>query len=228
LYGQATKRPTFWDLSEWPSIGTGDPVPATNRTIELNYLGSVSDRVRVNVSFFRNDLDKLISRKNRINDLSLISSGKMYTNGVEASLCVEPVDNLRAELSASYQVSKDRQEGYEDIGLGLSPRLLGYFKGAYKFPKNISLAVTGRYIDEMAAEWLEPIGRLGETIDDYYVFDVNLRADNLFSAGLFASARVTNIFDQEIRYPTSGSNVWADKGYLGPGRSLAATVGWEF
>jgi hypothetical protein len=44
----------------------------------------------------------------------------------------------------------------------------------------------------------------------------------------FLNLKLGNILDTEIRYPTTLSNAWAEKGNLGLGRNMLLTMGYEF
>jgi len=71
-------------------------------------------------------------------------------------------------------------------------------------------------------------GRIGVKVPSYFVSDLNLRFDDLFSKGIFVNLNVSNLFDNEIRYPTTTSNDIFDKGTLGHGRQVILGVGWKF
>lgn len=234
MYGEAIKNPSFgenFDIMLYQGA-LPDLVPAKIRTLEFNYFGSFSSRINFNVSFFMNKLDKLITRANYLTEEGPVwvttNSGKMDTTGVEAGFQLMPIENLKFDVSGIYQKSKDKRDGFENIDLGYSPKLLGYFKLDYKV-KNFSIAFLGRYIDKMQTRYddIQEI-RIGEETKAYFILDGNLHLENLINKGIFFNIKVHNILDEEIRYPTTDSNIWADKGYLGSGIGFLFTAGYKF
>lgn len=241
MYGRATKRPSLFISSEMLAENTRLE-SATIETYEANVLSVLRNNVTLNVSVFQNKLDNLVSRLNDLNLLRSANAGKINTLGLEIGLRTQPLNRLNVDLSACYQKSENKEAGLEYLTPGYAPRLLGYAKLAYELPSNVTVGMTGRYISKIETGWdmtqvappdsvnpdgLFDWGRLGEPIDGYAVFDMNLHVDHVVFEGLSANLKVGNLFNQEIRYPTTGSNVWADKGYLGSGRSVAFTLGWE-
>jgi outer membrane receptor protein involved in Fe transport len=237
LYGQAFNRPSFFqnmDLLINPELS---PLkPETIQTLELNYIGNLSSSFTVSLSVFRNILDKLIYRTLFPTSGGVATYhanvGEMTTTGVELTLKCEPFNNLRLEFSGTYQDTKDKRPGFQDIEVGYSPKFLGYFKASYFFNKNISLAVTGNYVDEMETYYDDTLpvpGRLGERIDSYLLLGANLRIRNLLGTGLFLNFRCSNLLDQDVRYPATANNfLFASRGTVGRGRSFLLTLGWKF
>jgi outer membrane receptor protein involved in Fe transport len=238
LYGKAFDRPSFFlnrDLLTRPDI---PPLqPETIQTFEVNYIGYPSSRLTLILSLFRNKLDNLIYEtilltSENTYDIFSTNVGEMVTNGMEFTLQWEPFKNLRLELSGTYLDTQDKRQGFEDIEVGDSPKYLGYFKASYFFNKNISLAVTGNYVDDMEAYYdisLSPPARLGERVDGYFVVGANLRIRDLFKSGMFVNLRFSNLLNEEIHYPTdTTSSLFAGKGTLGRGRSFLLTLGWKF
>ncbi|OQY27027.1 MAG: hypothetical protein B6244_11885 [Candidatus Cloacimonetes bacterium 4572_55] len=241
LYGQAIKQPSMGENLDLLLQNNSESLqPANIQTLELNYMTSPSPNFSANISIFRNELDKLISREMiayTTEEISVKSSnaGKMVTNGAEIGLKFFPFQELEVDLSGSYQKSTDNREGFEDIDLGYSPEFLGYFKAAYRFPQGITCAISGNYVDEMLTIWqqtgLDPSEgkRLSETKSDaYFIINVNLRINGIYKEGLFLNFKGSNLLDKEIHYPTTAVNAWADKGLLGNGTMFLVSLGWEF
>jgi outer membrane receptor for ferrienterochelin and colicin len=221
---------------------TTDPLePETIQTFELNYLGTLSSTFYVNLSLFHNMLDKLIYRTHFFVEGEYITYqanvGKMTTNGIEFKLSVIPSKKLNLEFSATYQHTKDKRTGFEDIEPGYSPRFLGYIKAYYFFTREISLAITGNYVDKMFPYYdhtlKNPDGscgrRLGEKVDGYFLLGANLRIRDIFGTGFFINIRGSNLLDQEIRYPATSNNAgYAYRGTIGRGLSFLLTLGYQF
>lgn len=238
MFGEATKQPSFSE--NYRQLPNGDPQleAAKIQTSEINYIGIYTNKLSINASIFHNQLDNLISTTNIYDHTSgewqifSSNSGKMQTTGLEIGIKVRPFENLILNLSGVYQKSKNLKDGYEDITLGYSPELLSYFSAIYTM-NDISLSISGRTIGEMETLWktdteVENGYRIGNKIDAYAVFNLNLRYNNLFNSKAFAAIKISNILDEEIRYPTTTSNAWATKGTLGFGRNILFSLGWEF
>jgi len=239
LYGQAIKQPAMGENADLLMQDAKDLESAEIKTFEINYMSApVSDFI-ANLSIFRNELDNLISREmiaKPDGELFVRSSnaGKMITHGIELGLKLSIFQKLEIDLSGSYQKSSNERKGFEDIDLGYAPEFLGYCKASYQFPHRITLAVSGNYVDQMLSKWeqsgLDPEDgkRLGDKIDAYFTLNANLRIDDLYKKGLFLNIKGSNLFDEEIHYPTTAVNAWADKGLIGKGQEFLVTVGWKF
>jgi outer membrane receptor protein involved in Fe transport len=241
LFGKAINRPSFAQnfrtqlLSMRPSLK-----PESIQTFELNYIGTLSSNVRINASIFRNTLENLITRVIEFDEdynyqTWSANAGKMITTGVELTLNAEPFEDFRVELSGIYQKTKDKRVGYEDIGAAYSPNFLGYLKAYYR-TKKFTFAVTGNYVGSMETFWDETIenpdgtfgARIGKKVDGYFVLGANLRIEDLFLRGLYLNIRCSNLFDEEIRYPTTTENPWATRGTIGYGRLFLVSLGYKF
>jgi len=250
LFGKAVKNASF--INQHAQMMGDNPVlsPEEIQTYEVNYLGNITQKIQVGASLFRNELSDLIMRTNIYDPtthslkITSMNSGEMTTHGAELSLLVKPLKHLTLDLAVTYQDTKDETEGFEDIEPGYCPQWLGYIKAAYEFPRNITLGLTGRYVGEMESEWdranvdetgkpvVEPgdpyNGRIGYKVDDYILFNANLRADKLFNKGFYLNANISNLFDEEIRYPMTTTTDFVDKGYIDYGRRWLFTVGYEW
>jgi outer membrane receptor for ferrienterochelin and colicin len=210
--------------------------PETIQTFELNYLGTLSSTFYVNLSLFHNILDNLIYRTHFFIEGEYITYqdnvGKMATTGIEFKLTAIPSKKLNFEFSGTYQHTKDKRTGFEHIEPGYSPRFLGYIKAYYFFTREISLAITGNYVDKMLPYYdhtLTPPDRLGEKVDGYFLLGANLRIREMFGTGFFMNIRGSNLLDQEIRYPATSNNAgFAEKGTIGRGLSFFLTLGYQF
>jgi outer membrane cobalamin receptor len=233
LYGKAINLPSFFqnlDLLYPPSIPLN---PENISTFELNYIGSFP-KFTVSLSLFYNLLDELINRTQIYEGGQYISYfanvGKMDTKGMEMSIKFNPNESFSLELAGTLQETKDKREGFEDIVPGYSPKLLGYIKASYFINKDISLAVTGTYVDKMESYYDDTIpGRLGEPVDAYFLLGANLRIRNLFGTKMFLNIRGSNLLNTEVYYPaTSNNNLFAVNGTIGRGMSFIVTLGYRF
>jgi len=214
--------------------------PSSITTYEFSYSALLSNVLYTNFSVFHNNLDKLIesSGATDANGKYLVitqNTGKIKTNGVELSLQLKPFSGLDMLLSATYQKSVNTKKGWEDIELGYSPQLLCYVKVAYKSPRNLTVGITGNYVDAMETSWLQnninpQLGiRYGNKVDTHFCLNANIMIDRLLKMpNISISANVTNIFDTDIYSATDPSNQWADKGFIGYGRRMMLRFGYKF
>jgi outer membrane receptor protein involved in Fe transport len=241
LFGRTINRPSFFQNTQ----NTLDPErealkPENIQTFEFNYISSFSDTFTVNASIFHNTLENLITRivelttEGKYNSYSG-NAGKMVTQGFELTLNAEPIEYLRMELSVTYQKTKDKREGFKNIPVAYSPKLLGYVKAYYHTGK-FTMAITGNYVDSMETFWDEtkvslgnPKGsRIGEKTPGHFTLGANLRVENAWINGLYLNIRCSNLLDEEIRYPTATLNSFLDKGTLGSGRTFLVSLGYKF
>ena len=239
LWGQSTKQPSFSENHRQLPKGKPFLNAAKMNTFEVNYLLSFPAFLSMNLSAYYNRLEDLISTKNLFNQLTneweiySISGGEMETSGIEFGLEIYPLKNLIMNISVTFQNSKDLRKGYENIEPGYAPNLLGYFDITYSFTEAITATLFGRYIGKTETYWAtdttpEKGYRIGAAIDPYLVLDANFRFNDIFIKGLFASLKVNNILDQDIRFPTTLTNDWAEKGTLGFNRGFYFTLGYNF
>jgi len=251
MYGKSIAR-SFNDLNilvaNHNNPGANYPYlkPEEIQTVELNYSALLSSKFSLNLSLFRNELDKLYTRKTEVRKNEqgelvysplVSSSGKMHTTGAEVSVLANLSDNLDIEVGGTYQDTVNDEN--KDIEPGMSPQLLGYIKASYKrelgFAQGI-FSLTGNYVDEMESYWNPQTinqdgslgARSGEKTDGYFSVGANVRLNRLFSTGWYVSLKGSNLLDEEINYPTYAISAWADKGTLGHGRLFMFTAGYNF
>lgn len=241
LYGMAINRPSFFQNTKNSLDPLRDDLrPEKIQTLELNYIGTFSQKFTLSTSIFRNELENLITRVVKFDEEGNYQSwsanaGKMITYGIELTLNSEPFRNFRLELSGTYQKTDDKRPGYENIKTAYSPNFLGYVKAAYR-TKKFTFALTGNYVDTMETYWDEtlkdddhPFGkRIGDKVGSYFALGANLRIEDIFIKGLYLNIRCSNLLDEEIRYPTFTNNQWADRGTLGISRTFFVSIGWKF
>lgn len=243
LYGKAINRPSFFQNTQ----NSFDPVPRrldpeSITTLEINYIGKISPKFSLFASVFKNTLNNLITRVVEFDDdlnyeTWSDNAGSMVTHGVELTFKSEPVDNFELELSGTLQKTEDKTEGFENIEVAYSPKILGYLKASYR-AMNFAVSLTGNYVGAMETYWdqvrpdpdgvIRTGGRIGDRVDGYILVGANLRLKNLFFRGMFLNIRCSNLLDTEVRYPTFTNNEWAVRGTIGAGRTFLVTMGYRF
>lgn len=203
-------------------------------TTELVYVGSF-ENIGITASLFRNQLDNLIVRTNVVDPgavgsdryiMIMNNSGKMSTHGAELTLQLRPTKSWQVELSGTYQKTRDKKL---DMDAAYSPKFLGYAKAAYQINSNQTIALSGRYVGSMMPLYDESTQRrIGNTVDSYTLLDANYRWNNAFIKGMFVDLRVSNVLDEEVRYPVFSNNSWATLGTVGEDRTFFVTVGMKF
>jgi len=238
LFGKALIRPSYFESTDSFTSRIYPLDPETILTYELNYIAYLSSGITANLSLFRNELDNLIVRTTEFVNGVFIedkdNAGQLVTNGVELSLIIKPSPTFQMELSGTYQDVKD--EVNTELDVAYAPKLLGYVKASYAFTKDITLAMTGTYVDKMLPLYDETIAnpdgtfgaRIGQEVDSYFLLGANLRFRNLFGKGMFFNIRGSNLLDKDIFYPTTSNNNWTPVGTKGKGLSFLATLGWKF
>lgn len=239
LYGKAINRPSFFQNSKNMLDFKRDGLqPEYLQTLELNYIGAISPQITVNASIFWNTLENLVTRIVVLEpnyEIWFANAGKMVTKGVELTLKTRPFKGFSLEFSGTYQETEDKLEGYENIDVAYSPNMLGYVKASYRY-KKFTLAVTGNYVGEMETFWDDslsnpngPLGnRIGEKVPGYFNLGANLRMEDILLKGLYLNFRVSNLLDEEIRYPTTTGYTWPNLGTLGHPRFFMLTLGYKF
>jgi outer membrane receptor protein involved in Fe transport len=96
---------------------------------------------------------------------------------------------------------------------------------------------SSRYVDAMEADWDFVAGpaqgvieRIGEQVPGYWNIGLNLRwnpGGHPNAPGPYAALNLSNLLDSDNRYPANELTD-LDRGLIGPGRTLTATVGYEF
>jgi len=241
LYGKAINRPSFFQNRN----NSLDPMlpelePEWIDTYELNYITTPLEEIILSVALYYNTLDRLISRTSELQNGTYTSwfanGGKMATTGVEVTVQSEPIKNLRADLSVTVQKTEDLRREFKDIQVAYSPTVLGYGNFSYCFFPGATFALTGTYVGEMLPFFDETIpnadgshgARIGQPVSGYLQLGANLRLANLIQEGCYLNVRCSNLTDRDIYYPTTTNNSWADKGYLGAGRTILLSMGYEF
>jgi outer membrane receptor protein involved in Fe transport len=210
------------------------PEPERIETAELVYQQARRDWM-LSASLFRNRTSNLVRVIQEFvpatGDYRAVddNSGEWTTHGLELIGELRPLPALNLSASATWQDTQDDDTG---IDPGYSPALLvklkaDYSRGAFTY------ATYAYYVGAMEPDWNFVDGtrpgiteRVGERVDGYWNLGANLRYRHPHN-GLYADLNVSNLLDAEIRYP---AKEFADfeRGLIGPGRIITATVGWEF
>jgi outer membrane receptor for ferrienterochelin and colicin len=240
LYGEAVNHPSFiinHDLVFIPLVP--DVKPEKVSTIELNYLSIFNEFTTINLSLFHSKFSNLITRFTGFYDngeyySTWNNSGDMSANGAEFQIKLNPINNLKTDISLTLQNVND--ENHSDREVAFSPEVLGYIKLLYSIWPDLTFGLTANYVSEMESQWdstpssstSSEIGRIGKKVDGYTILSSNIRAQNILIDRSFINLRITNIYDSDIFYAATTNQPWAKYGTLGAGRAIHLTVGLEF
>jgi outer membrane receptor for ferrienterochelin and colicins len=242
LYGEAIKYASF-HLSITSLYMPNQKLlqPENIQTFEINYYGKLNPKISTNISLFQNRMNNLISRISGVDENGSyyqvdMNKGELITNGIEASLSMQPIEKFTLKFSGQYQKTENLKN--EDVMPSFSPDVLGYMQASYLYSKNIVLALTGRYVGDIKSDWdvsrydnnpnSVNNGYIGSDIDGYFSFSTNIRFQKLLNYNLFVNFKISNIFDSNYYYPTTSEVNWADQGYPNPGRTFLVSLGKEF
>jgi len=190
-----------------------------------------NDTLNISTNVFHSLLSGLVVRERNISgNFPQQAIGEISINGVETIIIAEISPALSSEVGLTYQSS--RNNNATNIAVAYSPKSILHGKLVYSAEKNI-FSITSRYVSSMLPSYdSENSQRIGNKIAGYLVLDGNYRIKNLYK-DIFLNIRVTNILNEEIRYPNnpesngSGGNAM-NRGTLGPKREYTLNVGWMF
>lgn len=224
LYGEANR------------LGDDILKPEITKTTEINYIYSTT-KFYTSVSMFRNQLQDLVIKHLVFENGSLVSresnGGEITTNGIELIINGDLTKRLFGEFSITVQDSEDQKN--KNIEVGYSPKTVSHAKLYYTINNSI-IALIGRYVGSMETFYdltkQNPDNsygaRTGNKINSYVVLDLNIRQDNIYKS-IYLNFKINNILDKEIRYPNNQeTNELLDRGTIGLGRTLIATIGMTF
>jgi outer membrane receptor protein involved in Fe transport len=207
--------------------------PERIQTLELNATWTRSDWL-LSGSLFQNRIDNIARSIQRFEGDKYVSvadnSGRWRTRGLELILEARPLSRLDVAASLTWQQTEDQRS---DLDPGYSPELLAKLRANWRYGP-FTYAAFAHYVDGMEADWDFEDGpvqgevmRIGDRVPAYWNLGLNLRWDPA-GVGPYANLNVSNLLDEEIRYPANELTDALDRGLIGPGRTLTATVGYQF
>jgi hypothetical protein len=130
--------------------------------------------------------------------------------------------------------------------VSFSPPILSTLKLTAKYNR-LSFSVLGNFVGSMYAYYKESsVGSdgtiasagdyIGEKTESYALFGLNVRLQNIHvlkknkaeKNGYFFNLRCSNIFNSAYHYPTYTNTSFVDRGWLGRGRQLLLSIGYNF
>lgn len=240
LYGEALKHPSIGVLADNLSYASDDSpidIPTIKsskiQTFEINYTSTIGKIFLPSFSIFWNYLDDLIFASAIEKDGNLYNytgnTGKINTTGVEVGLKIRPIEEFEIDASLMYQDSENKSERAEGMKVAYSPEYIGYIKISYLLPEKIRIAILGKYIDDIEAEYnIFSKTRIANPAEGYFVLNANIRKDDFINKGMYIQLKVNNLLDENIIIPADYTNAFADKGFPTFGRTIIFKFGYAF
>lgn len=233
LYSESIYRPGLFQYSE--AKGT-QLEPEEMRTLEFVGQGSFTKNSNYSASLFANKVTNLAIRETELVDPDVPSSwtsqtasiGAVDTIGVEFTLGAKFFNTLKVDASVTLQDSENSRDGFEDIDLEYSPKVLAYLNFLYSVNDSLSVNVGSRYMSEVESLWVGPQdsgNRIGNTTPGYFVWSLSTNWDQVFDENtLNLSLTIDNLFDEDYRLPTASFLVYANAGIPGEERTIQASA----
>jgi len=199
-------------------VGEGNPDlnSETIKTYELAYIFKKPDFTAKSVLFFAqlNDLMKF--------DLTggkFTNSGSAETKGAEVEMKWRIARYLTADANISYAdaETKDPDADMTDIA-----NWLGNLGLLYQPAENLSFALQYRYIGNRVRAEDDPRDKL----PSYNIIDITANFGNLFIKNLTLRAGIKNLFEEDLRYPSSYPGYSDD--YPTAGRDYWLQLSYDF
>jgi iron complex outermembrane receptor protein len=224
LYGQAFRAPTFTELYTVnnPTLsGNPDLAPEKIKTYEAGIGYTYSERFRIELNYFYNDIDDLIVRDPSTSPGTYANVGKAKSNGIEAVLSGKYTNDNYWKIAYAWQDPRDSHTG-ERIAFVPSNRASASVN--YGFSKNLA-----SHVDVL---WTGPRPRpSGDTRDDvasYTTVDLTLTLRNIYKT-LEIQAAIHNLFNEQYEDPDlSGASRFIPNDFPREGISALLRVSYKF
>ncbi len=218
FYASAAKKTRFPTLTQlYSEKKGGNPDLSAEETINytLGVKQSLGTWMSLDVSGFYHDIDDWISNEYETdamgNDIYK-NVAEICMKGVEASLVLRPVSDVRLNLNYTYNDAENESSNrVTDKVIGVAEQKFGVGCRATIPVILVDIDLQGIYVDEMY-EALPPFKKPSEKItetDDYFI--LNGRLERTFFDRVDGYVEVDNIFDkdyeQEGGFPGRGRNI---------------------
>ncbi|MBI5634263.1 MAG: TonB-dependent receptor [Nitrospirae bacterium] len=224
LYGQAFRAPTFTELYTInnPTImGNPELAPEKIKTYEASVGYNYSERFRIDLNYFHNDVDDLIVRDPSTSPATYANLGRAEIDGIEAVLsCKYSKDNYW-KIAYSWQDPRDSHTG-EKIP----------FVPGNRASASVNYGFSRYLVSHMDVLWTGPRPRpRGDTRDEvaaYTTVDLTLTLRNIYK-NLEIQAAIHNLFDEKYEDPDlSGASRFIPQDYPREGISALLRLSYKF
>lgn len=204
------------------------PNPEEILTYEINHLVT-GEYFQLSSSVFQNKAKNILQRE--LDPISL--DAETTQNGQWKTLGIEVVGNYRYckhwrfDASVTLQKTEDEDSRKE---IGYSPKALMKFKVDYTRGP-FSAAAYINHVSSMQTSFTydsshNSVDRLGKVVPAYQLIGLNGRY--AYPHGLFFNLNISNLLDEEVRYPANEVIENMEQGLIGHGRIIHLGMGYEF
>ncbi|MHB8880964.1 MAG: TonB-dependent receptor plug domain-containing protein [Thermodesulfovibrionales bacterium] len=196
LYGQAFRAPSFTELytvNNPTLIGNPDLAPERIKTYEASIGYTYSERFRIDLNYFHNDMDNLIVRNLATSPATYANLGRAESKGIEAVLSGKYSHDNYWKLAYSWQDPRDSHTGERIAFVPSSRASAGVNHGFSKY-----------LVSHVDVLWTGPRPRpTGDTRDDvasYTTVDLTLTLRNIYK-NLEIQAAIHNLLNEKYEDP---------------------------
>ena len=217
-YAEAFRPPAFIEMYAMnnPILnGSSDTAPETVRTWELEYIYKNPRAVGRITLFFSQLEDLIVYEKGKYAN----STEGIETRGAEVELKWNILPSLVADANLSYSDTKDKNT---DTAVDGSSEWLGNIGFMYQPVKDYVLSLRFRHVGKRNRPESDP----RPSLSGYDTVNFSAGVENLLRDGLTLRAGVKNLFDEDVRVPSSYPGYIDD--YPMPGREWWIQVSYTF
>ncbi len=216
MLGRAFRAPSFVELytvNNPVALGNAALKPETIDTLELAFAWQPRTNLKTGLNLFHYRMDDVIRFMPNGAGNTARNEGKQHGSGLELEFTWDAASDLRLAGNYAFQRSIDENT---DQDAGLAPHHQVHLRADWRYAPGWSLNGQVNWVVDRE----RPAGDNRPQIDDYATFDLTLRTDKL-RAGWEAAFSIRNLFDADVREPTTGFSATNIPGDLPlPGRSL--------
>ncbi|TAN39279.1 MAG: TonB-dependent receptor [Nitrospirae bacterium] len=224
LYGQAFRAPTFTELytvNNPTLIGNPALAPEKIKTYEVSIGYTYSERFRIDLNYFHNDMDDLIVRDLSTSPATYANLGRAESKGIEAVLSGKYSHDNYWKIAYSWQDPRDSYTG-ERIAFVPSNRASASLN--YGFSKYL--------VSHVDVLWTGPRPRpSGDTRDEvasYTTVDLTMTLRNIYKT-LEIQAAIHNLLNEKYEDPDlSGASRYIPNDFPREGISALLRVSYKF
>ncbi|MCP4348137.1 MAG: TonB-dependent receptor [Desulfobacterales bacterium] len=195
-YARSFRPPTFDEM-----YGKNNPVfkgnpdlkPETSDTFEIGYIYRGQENSTVaRITLFYSDINDAIYSKNDMRE----NCGSASLKGVELEFGRQIIPDLNLDANISYADTEDRNTGRE---IEESKNWLANIGLTYQLHETAVVAVQYRHVGDSHRNSLDT----RDELDGYNTVNITGSLFNLGFDGLVIRAGIKNLFDEDVRYPSS-------------------------
>ncbi len=205
-YGTGFKAPTIFELYGYTNNYRGNPnlKPEKSTGFDIGLEQSLlDDRITMSATYFNNRIEDLIQGSGRT---SINLPGQSKIEGVEVSLGVEVVDNLR--VTGTYTYTHGVDSNGDD--LVRRPNHVASLNVNYRFLDDRANVNLGVEYNGKQKDWIFVTPRKTTTLDDYVL--LNLAASYQVTDNLQVYGRLENLLNEDYEevwgYGTAGRSAY--------------------